>query len=395
MKKNLFLLICVFLLSGCFREEQTAAVATLRVKAVLPENYTDEVDMTKIVVQIQNKEVPIIYRKYLESDGTVTFLIEPGRYSASVSSRTNDGIFNGLCSELLLTTNGVLIDRRSDMLDLLTLNLEISIPGGLIFREIYYVGSQTPLGANYTNDQYFEIYNNTEVRMYLDSLCVGLIHPANGTSSVFSWQGMDTIALFSMVWMIPGSGYDYPLLPGESVVIAQNAVDHSALSTSGFNFAKAHFGFYHPDLTGHSIAPGVPAMERIIAPSGTSFAISVSSPAPVIFRPSMGVQAWLKDRTYWERYTPGQTSGTLYWHIAKEWILDGVDCSNGPTINIKRFPLSVDAGFTYVNTGTGSGRAVRRKVEQVLPDGRVIYQDTNNSSVDFEVNVVPNPRLKP
>jgi hypothetical protein len=174
-----------------------------------------------------------------------------------------------------------------------------------------------------------------------------------------------------------------------------NAIDHNGRGTSGLNFSKAHFGIYHPSLSGHEIVPGVPAMERIISAQGTAYSVSVSSPALVIFRPSMGVRAWLDDANQWKRYTPGQTSGTEYWYIAKEWILDGVECSNGPTtLNVKRLPLSVDAGFTYVSTGSNSGRAVRRKVDQVLPD-RIVYQDTNNSSADFEINVIPNPRIKP
>ena len=233
---------------------------------------------------------------------------------------------------------------------------------------------------------------------YLDSLCFGAMAPANGIATNNPWAGMDTIALFSMVWMFPGTGQDYPLGPGESAVIGMNAADHTTRSNLGLNLAKAHFGVYHPDLTmaaGNEIAPGVTALIRIIPAQGNAYSFSVSSPAPVIFRPVMGVARYLSEQGRWERYQPGSSSGMKYWHIAKEWILDGVDCTNANTIGNKRFPLSVDAGFAYVSTGANSGLAVRRKVEQVLPDSRIVYQDTNNSSEDFEMNVVPNPRLKP
>ncbi|MDR0295304.1 MAG: DUF4876 domain-containing protein [Prevotellaceae bacterium] len=397
MKKILFLLIGILLLGSCLNEEQTtSSTATFTVKAVLPESFGGLVDMTKISVQIQSIEMPIVYRKFLDADGIADFTIEPGRCRAVVSSRTPDGIFNGLVSEFLLTTYGVIGDDGSDISQLLTINLEVAAAGGIIFREVYYVCSQTLLGTNYLRDQYVELYNNTDMEFFLDSLCLGAIHPANGAGNANNpWRGMDTIALYQMLWMFPGTGRDYPLGPGESAVVAWNAIDHTGLCTSGFNFAKAHFGIYDPALTGHEKHPDVPAMIRKTSnSSATVFIISISSPAVVLFRPVMGVQRYLDDMDTWERYQPGTTSGPKYWHIAKEWIIDGVECSNGPTITEKRLPVSVDAGFTYVNTGSYSGRAVRRKVEQVLPN-RIVYQDTNNSSEDFEINVIPSPQLKP
>lgn len=393
MKKNLFLLICILLLSSCLNEEQTAALATFEIQATLPEDCVD-IDMTKIVVKIQNKDFPVVYQKNLDADGKVGFLIESGRYSATISSRTVDGIFNSLCSEFILTNSGILNTEQGGLSNVLTMKLEVAAPGGLIFREIYYVGSKTSLGTSYLKDQYFELYNNTADTFFLDSLCIGGIFPVNTTGTNFSWQGKDTIALFQMVWRIPGAGHDYPLGPGKSAVIAMNAVDHTGLGSSNLNMSKAHFGFYDPLLAGHEKHPDVPALIRIVVGQGTAYSISVGSPALVIFRPAMGVQAYLNNRAKWERYQPGTSSGTKYWHIAKEWILDGVECSTGTTINIKRLPVAIDAGFAYTE-GNNSGLAIRRKVEQVLPDNRIIYQDTNNSSVDFEINVTPAPRLKP
>ena len=44
----------------------------------------------------------------------------------------------------------------------------------------------------------------------------------------------------------------------------------------------------------------------------------------------------------------------------------------------------LDAGAATVN-GTYLSKSVARKVKETLPDGRVILQDTNNSTDDFEV----------
>jgi len=394
MKKILFLLTGILLLGGCLNKEQTNNTASFVVKAVLPESFGGLVDMTKISVKIQSSEIPVAYQQFLNAEGIANFTIEPGRCRAVVSSRTPDGIFNGLSNEFLPTSYGIIGVDRSDVSDTLFIKLEVAAPGGIVFREVYYVGSRTPAGAGTTKDQFVELYNNTDMTFYLDSICFGAINPANGTGSVNAWQGRDTIALFQMLWMFPGTGQDYPLGPGESAVVAWNAINHAGLCTSNFNFSKAHFAIYDPLLTGHEKHPDVPAMERIVTGQGTAYSMSVNSPAVVIFRPEMGVKRYLADKTTWELFQPGNTTGTKYWHIAKEWIIDGVECSNGPTINIKRFPVSVDAGFAYT-VGANSFQGVRRKVEQVLPTGRIIYQDTNNSSEDFEMNVTPSPRLKP
>ncbi len=392
MKKILFIILGVFLLSSCLKEEQSGTVTTLRIKAVLPLDYANA-DLTNVPVLVQNKNMPVSYQKNFDANGVVEFKVEPGRYSASVSIRTNVGIINGLNSDILLTEDGV-VDENHQVADSVGINLEIAIPGGIIFREVYYGGTKTANGADYSKDQYFELYNNTEYNMYLDSLCFGAIAPANGQSNTFSWQGKDTIALFSMVWMVPGTGQDYPLGPGESAVIAMNAIDHTGRCLSNLDLSKAHFGIYYPGLN-HEKAPDVPAMVRIIAAQGTAYSVSISSPAVVIFRPSMGVKNYLNNPAKWDRYEPGKTSGTKYWHIAKNWIFDGVECANGPTLNVKRLPVSVDAGFTYLHGGNHSGKVVTRKVQETLPDGRVVYQDTNNSTVDFNTDVAPSPHLKP
>jgi hypothetical protein len=106
--------------------------------------------------------------------------------------------------------------------------------------------------------------------------------------------------------------------------------------------------------------------------------MSVHSPAPVIFRPVMGVRKWLEDVATWQAYQPGSTSGLIYMHLDRSWILDGVECVQGPSNALKRQPSSVDAGYVYLREGQNKGNAVVRKVKEVLEDDRIIYQDTNN-----------------
>ncbi len=85
------------------------------------------------------------------------------------------------------------------------------------------------------------------------------------------------------------------------------------------------------------------------------------------------------------------SSDRYYGKVPNEYILDAVEVTWDLAHAIyKRFPLELDAGFTYVAAGSRSGLCVRRKVKEI-DNGRYIYQDTNNSYVDFIKDVVPKP----
>jgi hypothetical protein len=63
----------------------------------------------------------------------------------------------------------------------------------------------------------------------------------------------------------------------------------------------------------------------------------------------------------------------------------------------KRLPDAIDASFTYLKADGNafySGLSTRRKVdaEASAKFGRVVLQDTNNSSSDFETITTPDPR---
>ena len=57
----------------------------------------------------------------------------------------------------------------------------------------------------------------------------------------------------------------------------------------------------------------------------------------------------------------------------------------------KRLPIALEAGWIKCKT-TGSNQSVVRKVAETLPDGRIVLQDTNNTTDDFTVNDTPQIR---
>ncbi|HOG25636.1 MAG TPA: DUF4876 domain-containing protein [Bacteroidales bacterium] len=376
-------LLPVFL-PGCTDVEPVYSTLSITVK---PPPDQAGIDLTAVKVRAQAVDEPIFYETFPDVSGHAVLNVSPGRYTLLLSALYPEGFsVSASQSEFLALSAETTI---------FSFTLDLALSGGIIFRQIYYAGSKTLDGANYSKDQFLELYNNTDQVYYLDSLCVGTLAPANSTVSNNPWMGLDTLGLFQMTWMIPGKGTDYPLAPGESVVLAFNAVDHTARATSGLDLSRAHFGFYDEELPNHEKHPDVPALKRIFAGQGTAYTMSVHSPAPVIFRPVMGVARWLADVERWQNYQPGSTSGLKYMHIHRSWILDGVECVQNPANALKRQPASVDAGFTWLRQGQNKGNAVVRKVKEVLPSGRIIYSDTNNSTGDFLYDVPAAPILTP
>lgn len=386
--KCTYLIICllaVTLLGSCLKEEYAQAEVQLQV--VLPPDNTSaqSLDLTQVEVRLQNKANPFMYTNHLDAQGKTTFRVQPGRYDLLASAIYESGAsVNASKSDFLLTDAGTQVD----------LTLNVVIPNPLIIREFYYHGSNTPEGSNYTKDRYIELYNNGLETLYLDSLCITSVYPYNSTTGSNAWAGRDTIAAAGMVWMIPGTGKQYPMEPGASCVLAYCAVDHTQRATSHLDLSRAHFGFYDDALSGHEIAAGVTPLIRIVAAQGTAWSLSIHSPALVVFRPAMGVANYLADAARWERYEPGKSSGTKYWHIAKEWITDGVECVDSPAQSIKRLPESVDVSYVYMRSSRYSGKVVTRKIKQ-QSNGQTFYQDTNNSADDFLPDQEPKPTLKP
>lgn len=81
----------------------------------------------------------------------------------------------------------------------------------------------------------------------------------------------------------------------------------------------------------------------------------------------------------------------IFAKVPLEYVVDVVEGIRNPTyVDAKNIPSSIDAGFVTVgNTYLGLG--VTRKLDKDTPatNGAVLYQDTNNSTEDFECGVVP------
>ena len=103
----------------------------------------------------------------------------------------------------------------------------------LIFKEIFTAGGK----AGYTQDSYFEIVNNSDEVQYLDQLV--LLYATSAQKGPNAWQANGVTDIYYQsegpVVAFRGNGKDYPIQPGASVVIANDATNHQTADPDGIH----------------------------------------------------------------------------------------------------------------------------------------------------------------
>lgn len=398
--KNLLILSVVLLglLAFSCKDDVTPSYE-LKITLQLPDGFTLGTVPEGTEVKITNAQTGRTTTATADASGVVTTVLVEGNYDASCSFTLTVGsdeyVFNGILNSYLLSQNSTA-----------TMNLVLADnTGGLVFKEIYFAGSKTPDGKTYYSDQFHEIYNNSNDTLYADGLCIAVLEQSSNNPNVWvnaDGSFMDRLPLTFQIWTIPGSGKEHPIYPGKSIVIAQDGINHqtdpNGNPLSPVDLSNADWESY-VEISGKDLdAPGVPNMTMMYTTSTTMYdwLHSVFGSAVVIFR-------FPSDVT-WEQYVsndanfmtkPGSTSATKYLMIDKSLVIDAVEIVRvEEDKRNKRLPTELDAGYTYLDGGSYCSLSVRRKAKLII-DGRVIYQDTNNSSNDFLHDLTPTPGVNP
>lgn len=395
MKQSLLFLASLLLIFTACQKDKFDKLKTseLVVNVLYPETYS-ELQASGATVTITNmgdgsvKSAQTVSGKALFAD------MLPGTYTLSASKNLNASEaaqLTGIAEEVSLNAiqnNAVVSGGANASFEL---KLKGSTVGGLVFKEVYYTGSKTSSGGMYFSDQFMEIYNNATDTIYLDSLCIadvygvsGLINPNNAPSP---FQDDKDHVYANSIWRIPGSGKEHPLAPGESIIIAQDGVNHKdALlnPNSPVDLSKADWETYNERPDGRDLdAPEVPNLERVYFTGGFDWLVTVFGPGLVIFK---------ADFTTLEKVPiPGVPYFEPRIKIPNAKIIDAFEAlKDGESGSFKRIPEALDAGFVFAKD-TYTAESFRRKTSRVI-NGRRVLQDTNNSSNDFEKLSTPTPK---
>ncbi|PWS30695.1 DUF4876 domain-containing protein [Pedobacter paludis] len=389
----------------------------------------------RIEITITNTKTNLSQKYLTKSDGTFSLdSISPGVYDISASIKISATDYTALTGE---TVTKEVVFNASEKAKTITiqdnqitaLKLISGTTGPWVIKQIYYAGSNTTTGASF-RDQFIEIYNNTDSILYADSLyiaeAIGLqnftaTNVYRQSNSQYDWsksQGMpsDIDANNGYVYtrallMIPGTGKQYPVKAGESIVLAQTAINHKSPFTgtdgktitvrdpsltvdlSGADFEAYYAPFLPKPLASDIDNPSVPNVE-VLAYNGTDLILdNPGRMGYVIFKNKGTVDVKKLPQYAFPTTAPPSASSEKYYQIPISFIIDGVETQpNTASARVpKKLGASLDALYTYAPNGAYSSQSVIRKTETTI-NGRKVLKDTNNSAEDFDFLPLAIPR---
>jgi len=264
--------------------------------------------------------------------------------------------------------------------------------GPLVISEAY-----LPLIADvfrYQFGQYIEVHNNSFETIYLDGHVLGMSLPWTWTNcSEFAQWREDSEGIWTAnFWAFPGNGTTYPLQPGESVIVATDAVDHRTVRSDLLDLSGADFEFVGTEADVDN--PAVPNMREF--PPFSNFADAVVGHGPywgsqisIFLARPVDLDALVQDNL------PVQSP--LHVRIPRDRILDVLTSGSTPERRAGLAPYcpnfvhpSFDGRFAeLVDNSTAHSLA-----RMALGGDLFMLQRTKVSAVDF-VHAVPTPGKAP
>ena len=399
-------------------------LGSLSVTLEAPEEY-QEMSLSGLTVTILNTADGVTYEQTTDENGTALFEeLIAGSYNVNISARQDELIINGV-------DNGVLVESQKTTYS--TVNLIVATTSNLIIKEIFYSGhsmNYDVASATMVKDHFFELYNNGDEAIYIDGIHIAEAWtPATAdfesapAVSIMEDQTLDHNYVYvSSVIRVPGSGQEHLLEPGESFLVAINAInfkeevekaaeeyelpiDQTMLDPI-IDLSSADMETYMVDWlqdqgrTGNDYFdldnPNVPNMDNIyLSESYDYFFLDMTGSTLIVFKPENELSD--DDIIIYSYVGGGETKEQALMKIPVDCIIDGADFVNDmQSARWKRLPDIVDIGFGYIPDDWGSltNFSQRRKVdaEATAKAGHTVFQDTNNTTNDFEPIDPPTPK---
>ena len=267
---------------------------------------------------------------------------------------------------------------------------------GFVISEIFFTGTLTPEGKQYTDDQYIKIGNNSDTVMYADGLAIAESDFLTVDKQDYTPDLMQQAMTVSALYVIPGSGKEHPVKPGEELVLAIDAKNHKEFNKNSIDLSKADFEFYDkssdPNISDDD-NPNVPNLLSWTTSSATYFSMhNRGFKAYAIARPQVDQETYTSKYVYNYKWTftfdgetyPMDNDANF---LPNTWIIDAVNLSVASDYQWGVVAATLDAGWSHCGSTDQDqsryGKAVVRK-----KSGNK-WTDTNNSTNDFNADAKP------
>lgn len=371
---------------GCKEEQNLSLVSAYTVKVTMPDNIKEEYKYANKTVSLRSERMT--YTANTDQNGIAIFKdIIPDIYNISTSWDITSDEYISMSDSLVenrpALISGIASSKKIFSDSIITISTLLSVKQSLIISKVYASGTKDLNNAKYDADVYVEIFNNSDEIQFIDGIYLALVE---GDSPIaFAAKDNPTNIHARQVFRFPGDGTKYPILPGQSIVACNSAINHTANALFSVNLQNAEFEFKNT-VSKPTNNPNVPAMILV----HTSY-VGLNSlnlqrggvNSICILKTTENVGEYILD------YPPGKTSGNRFLRIPAKYVLDGVEIlgykSTGVDVNSKRLQSFIDAGYKTISSTSGnSHESIERKVDKNKSKSSRIYLiDTNNSQTDM------------
>ncbi len=159
-------------------------------------------------------------------------------------------------------------------------------PGSLVISEYEWSAKTVPGVGSYFYGGYLELYNNSDSTVYLDGKIVGAAWPTSYDYEVLPCADMELRSDPLGVWTryfaaFPGSGQEHAAEPGEVVVVALDAIDHTVVHPGTVDLSGADFEFFEDADVDNPVVPNMISLSLGSYPLGHG--LGFQSLSPVVF----------------------------------------------------------------------------------------------------------------
>lgn len=400
MKKRVILLSLVaamatgFTVTSCSSDDDFGVTA--KQNGVLTLNFTGEniTEYTNLEVEIMEINTKTIIKETLKKENAHSFEVAYGSYKITV---------NGV----VIASNEEVRAAGTGQTDVTSAVKNLTIPlfvkkfhEDLIIEEVFFTGVKTSDNKNYNSSRYFKITNNTNKILFADQLIIGQSEFLTTDDKNPTPYNKNLSFPVKGVMVLPGNGNQYPVQPGDFIVIADNAINHKQNTSTAYDLHNADFEFpsTNPAL-GQVDNPSVPNAEVIYTQMtfnmfflhNRGFESYVIARFPTGENKDSFLQKFKYDYSY--QNSAGSITSKSVYAIPNSWIVDAQN-NSVPTKFIHTLTApGIDSGWTSVgatdNDANRYGKSVRRKTAGTMTNGKNLYMDTNNSTNDFTKDAVP------
>ncbi len=232
--------------------------------------------------------------------------------------------------------------------------------------------------------------------MYADGLAIAESEFLTVIKQDYTPDLMNQAMTVSAMYVIPGTGKEHPVKPGEELVLAVNAKNHKEINSNSIDLSKADFEFYdkssNPNISDDD-NPNVPNLLSWTTSSATYFVMhNRGFKAYAIAKPQVDRETYTSKYLYkysWVFTFKGQAypMSDEACFLPNTWIVDAVNLSVQSDYKWGVVAATLDAGWTHCGSvdkdKTRYGKAVVRKKAGNK------WVDTNNSTNDFNADAKP------